>query len=67
VWFLPFAAALFCRALLLPAALLPLYYLFFVFTGPVLRPVFAQGIAAIHLAGVVLMLGFNLIRRRTSP
>ncbi|MCA3281240.1 MAG: hypothetical protein ING16_00085 [Roseomonas sp.] len=67
VWFLPFAAALFCRALLLPAALLPLYYLFFAFTGPVLRPVFAQGIAAIHLAGVVLMLGFNLIRRRTSP
>jgi hypothetical protein len=67
VWFLPFAAALFCRALLLPAALLPLYYLFFAFTGPVLRPVFAQGIAAIHLAGVVLMLGFILIRRRTSP
>jgi hypothetical protein len=51
----------------LPAALLPLYYLFCAFTGPVLRPVFAQGIAAIHLAGVVLMLGFILIRRRTSP
>jgi len=67
VWFLPFAVVLGCRALLLPAALLPLYYLFFAFTGPVLRPVFAQGIAAIHLAGVVLMLGFNLIRRRASP
>ncbi len=64
VWFLPFAAVLGCRALLLPAVLLPLYYLFFAFTGPVLRPIFAQGIAAIHLAGVVLMLGLNLIRRR---
>ncbi|MCA3280184.1 MAG: hypothetical protein ING10_13025 [Roseomonas sp.] len=67
VWFLPFAVVLGCRALLLPAVLLPLYYLFFAFTGPVLRPVFAQGIAALHLAGVVIMLGFNLIRRRANP
>ncbi len=68
VWFLPFAAALGCRALLLPAMLLPLYYLFFVFTGPMLRPVFAQGIAAIHLAGVLLMMfGPSLIGRRRSP
>ena len=67
VWFLTFAAVLGCRALLLPAVLLPLYYLFFAFTGPVLRPVFAQGIAAIHLAGVLIMLGLNLIRRRASP
>jgi hypothetical protein len=67
VWFLPFAAVLGCRALLLPAVLLPLYYLFFAFTGPLLRPVFAQGIAAIHLAGVLIMLGLNLIRRRASP
>ncbi|MFO0187418.1 MAG: hypothetical protein ACK55J_12410, partial [Alphaproteobacteria bacterium] len=67
VWFLPFAAVLGCRALLLPAVLLPLYYLFFGFTGPVLRPVFAQGIAAIHLAGVLMMLGQNLIRRRATP
>jgi hypothetical protein len=62
VWFLPFAAVLGCRALLLPAVLLPLYYLFFAFTGPVLRPVFAQGIAAIHLAGVLIMLGLYLNR-----
>ena len=67
VWFLPFAAGLVCRALLLPAVLLPLYYLFFAFTGPLLRPVFAQGIAAIHLAGVLMMLGQNLIRRRANP
>jgi hypothetical protein len=33
----------------------------------VLRPVFAQGIAAIHLAGVLMMLGQNLIRRRANP
>jgi alpha-1,6-mannosyltransferase len=67
VWFLPLAAVLGCRALLLPAVLLPIYYLFFAFTGPVLRPVFAQGIAAIHLAGVLVMLGQNLIRRRARP
>jgi hypothetical protein len=67
VWFLPFAVVLGCRALLLPAVLLSLYYLFFAFTGPVLRPVFAQGIAAIHLAGVLIMLGLNLIRRRAGP
>jgi hypothetical protein len=67
VWFLPFAAILGCRALLLPAVLLPLYYLFFAFTGPVLRPVFAQGIAAIHLAGVLIMFGLNLIRQRANP
>jgi hypothetical protein len=56
-----------CRALLLPAVLLPLYYLFFAFTCPVLRPVFAQGIAAIHLAGVFMMLGQNLIMQRANP
>lgn len=66
VWFLPLAAVLGCRALLLPAVLLPIYYLFFAFTGPVLRPIFAHGIAAIHLAGVVMMFGQNLIRRRAK-
>jgi hypothetical protein len=56
VWFLPFAAALGCRALLLPAVLLPLYYAFFALRGPGLGAAFAHGVAAIHLAGVLAML-----------
>jgi alpha-1,6-mannosyltransferase len=57
VWFLPFAAILGCRALLLPAVLLPLYYLFFaLLEAPWQRAFFAQGIAAVHLLGVLAML-----------
>lgn len=59
VWFLPFAAALGCRALLLPAVLLPLYYAFFPLQALGLGPVFAQRVAAIHLMGVLLMLGLS--------
>jgi hypothetical protein len=62
VWFLPFAAALGCRPLLLPAVLLPLYYTFFAFRGPELRPVFAYGIAALHLIGVLAMLSMSRLR-----
>lgn len=63
VWFLPFAAILGCRVLLLPAALLPLYYLFFaLLQTPWQREFFAQGVAALHLLGVLLML--VLSRRR---
>ena len=57
VWFLPFAAALYCRALLLPAVLLPLYYSLVALSALGLGAVFDHGVAAIHLAGVVLMLG----------
>lgn len=64
VWFLPFAAALGCRALLLPAVLLPLYYAFFPLHALGLGAVFAQGVAAIHLMGMMLMLGLSMIRRK---
>ncbi len=63
VWFLPFAAALGCRALLLPAVLLPLYYAVFPLHALDLDAVFAQGVAAIHLMGVLLMLGLAWIRQ----
>ncbi len=61
-WFLPFAAALGCRALLLPAVLLPLYYAFFALRGPVLGVVFSHGVAAVHLAGVLLLLSRSGLR-----
>ena len=64
VWFLPFAAALGCRALLLPAVLLPLYYAFFPLHALGLGAVFGQGVAAIHLMGVLLMLGLSTIHRK---
>lgn len=64
VWFLPFAAALGCRAVLLPAVLLPLYYAFFPLTALGLGAVFAQGVAAIHLMGVFLMLGLSRMCQR---
>jgi hypothetical protein len=62
-WFLAFAAALGCRTLLLPAVLLPLYYSFFAFQGLKLGPVFAHGVAAIHLMGVLTMLGLATLRK----
>ncbi|WP_232474811.1 hypothetical protein [Neoroseomonas rubea] len=64
VWFLPFAAALGCRALLLPAVLLPLYYAFFPLHALGLGAVFAHGVAAIHGMGVLLMLGLSTIRQQ---
>jgi hypothetical protein len=63
VWFLPFAAALGCRALLLPAVLLPLYYTVFALRGPGPEALFAHGIAAIHLLGVLAMLGLTWMRK----
>jgi hypothetical protein len=61
VWFMPFATLLGCRALLLPAVLLPVYWL----SGP-LRvaghpEVFAHGVAALPLLAVVAALA---LRRR---
>lgn len=64
VWFLPFAAALGCRALLLPAVLLPLYYAFFPLHALGLGAVFTHGVAAIHLIGVLLMLGLSRTRQQ---
>jgi hypothetical protein len=63
VWFLPFAAALCCRALLLPAVLLPLYYSLVALSALGLGAVFDHGVAAIHLAGVLLMLGLYRVGR----
>lgn len=63
VWFLPFAVALGCRALLLPAVLLPLYYAFFPLHALGLGAVFNHGIAAIHLMGVLLMLSLSRLRQ----
>ena len=62
VWFMPFATLLGCRALMLPAVLLPVYWL----SGP-LRvaghpEVFAHGVAAVPLLAVVAALAFG--RRR---
>jgi alpha-1,2-mannosyltransferase len=63
VWFLPFAVLLGCRALLLPAVLLPLYYLFFaLLEEPGRRAFFAQGIAAVHVLGVLVMLTVSRLR-----
>ena len=63
VWFLPFAVALGCRALLLPSVLLPLYYAFFPLHALGLGAVFNHGVAAIHLMGVLLMLGLSRLRQ----
>ncbi len=53
VWFMPFATLLGCRALLLPAALVPVYWL----SGPLrvagYEAVFAHGVAAVPLLAVV--------------
>jgi len=68
VWFLPFAAALGCRALLLPAVLLPLYYLFFaLLETPGHRVFLAQGIAAVHVLGVLVMLIWSRRRGDVRP
>lgn len=64
IWFLPFAAALGCRALLLPAVLLPLYYAFFPLHALGLGAVFTHGVAAIHLIGVLLVLGLSTDRQK---
>lgn len=61
VWFLPFAVLLGCRALLLPAVLLPLYYLVFALRGPGPAWFFAHGVAALHLLPVLVWL---LVARR---
>jgi hypothetical protein len=58
-----FAAALCCRALLLPAVLLPLYYSLVALSALGLGAVFDHGVAAIHLAGVLLMLGLYRVGR----
>jgi hypothetical protein len=63
VWFLPFAAALGCRALLLPAVLLPIYYAFFALRDLGLGGLFAHGLAAIHLVGVLVLLVVASIRK----
>lgn len=68
VWFLPFATMLGCRALLLPAVLLPLYYLFFaLLSEPGHRAFFANGIAAVHVLGVLVMLIWSRRRREFRP
>lgn len=68
VWFLPFAALLGCRALLLPAVLLPLYYLFFTLLNePGHRALFANGIAAVHPLGVLVMLIWSRRRGELRP
>lgn len=56
VWFMPFAVLLGCRALLLPAVLLPLYYLVFALRGPGPAAFFANGVAALHLLPVLAWL-----------
>lgn len=62
VWFLPFAAALGCRALLLPAVLLPTYYAFFALHDLGFGAVFDHGVAAIHLTGVLVLFSLSAIR-----
>jgi hypothetical protein len=63
VWFMPFATLLACRALLLPAALLPLYWLWFPLRDLGLGAVFAHGVAALHALPVLAAL---LLHRRRS-
>lgn len=62
LWFLPFAVLVWRLPLLLPAALLPLYYLWFPLRDAGLGAVFAYGIAALHVLPVLLWL--VLERRR---
>jgi hypothetical protein len=56
VWFMPFATLLACRPLLLPAALLPLYWLWFPLRDLGLGPLFAHGVAALHALPVLALL-----------
>lgn len=63
VWFMPFATLLACRALLLPAALLPLYWLAVPLGAAGHGAVFAHGIAAVPPLAVVMAL--IAARRRT--
>jgi alpha-1,6-mannosyltransferase len=62
LWFLPFAVLLWRAPLLLPAALLPLYYLWVPLRDAGLGAVFAHGVAALHLLPVLLWLALE--RRR---
>jgi alpha-1,6-mannosyltransferase len=56
VWFMPFALLLACRALLLPAALLPVYWLAVPLGAAGHGEVFSHGIAALPLLAVAVML-----------
>jgi hypothetical protein len=58
-WFLPFAALLGFRPLLLPAALLPLYWLWFPMDQAGLSGVFNRSIAALHALPVALALALR--------
>jgi len=60
VWFMPFATLLACRALLLPAALLPLYWLSVPLGAAGHGAVFSHAIAAVPLLAVVAMLPLGL-------
>ncbi len=61
-WFLPFATLLACRALLLPAALLPLYWLWFPMRDLGLLPLHNHAVAALHLLVPLAFLAWG--RRR---
>lgn len=63
VWFLPLAAVLGCRALLFSAVLMPLYYSFFALRGLGLGALFAYGLAAVHLVGVLVMFAVSAMRK----
>jgi len=56
VWFMPFATLLACRALLLPAALLPVYWLAVPLGAAGHGAVFAHGVAAVPLLAVLVAL-----------
>jgi len=60
VWFLPFAAMLDCRPLLLAAALLPVWWLYHPMHAAGLGGLFHNGVAALHALPV---LGWLALRR----
>lgn len=63
-WFLPFAAALANRPLLLASALLPIYYLFFPFAAAGRLDAFLFGVAFLHAVPVLAWLTWRHARRR---
>ena len=63
IWFMPFAALLCFRPLLLPAALLPLYWLWFPLAAAGQGALFQYGVAVLHALPVALALAWWRWRR----
>jgi alpha-1,6-mannosyltransferase len=65
-WFLPFAAILGCRPLMLAAALVPVWWLFHPLHAAGYGPWFNHGVAALHGVPVLAWLGLAWLARRRA-